>query len=243
MKSTEMTFGCFWSSRSERASECAHKVFSFIKQIESYPGCSAWYFKVWNEKNINRAISFNMYSLEEMALYIEKSINRDDTVFHNPIPSLGYRINLFNDDNYLESKLSISVGIYSDNLLNRIILKISENNPILTDLQQSVAMLNTMVDCWNPDWAGLYTREAVEKKHLNKIGPENPFLGKILYLNPSVYSRKRVKVLRTIDHLKINRKIYYILDSNLLGPLKENDPLYKAIWAIPRKKSYTSHFW
>jgi len=98
------------------------------------------------------------------------------------ISDLGYLTGLWNGDFDQSVGLSITCGSWSPRLLNAIVLNLP--NPagravVLVEPATAKALVQVMVDAWDPDWAMLGTNTLRSAQHPQ---PRQPVVGWLTYL-------------------------------------------------------------
>lgn len=177
----DLYIGAYWGARQESPRLCADRL---INCLDALRNCSE-VFAEWYKKSKSRkgalTLSFDFRSPEQAQSLFETSQIKSD-LDQTTIDDLGFRMSLWNGAASPRSAaISIICGVYAKNphLRNSVVLDLPEILD-LSDKDRYVSVLTSIVQAWEPDWAGVISRATRDSRPFN---PAVPFIDWIFYVS------------------------------------------------------------
>jgi hypothetical protein len=181
--------GAYWLSRKESIEQCADRLRKFFVALTaSDPVLATWLEKGRSRK---QALEKTADIREQSYLLglLDRGRNRRD-VGGTVIEELGFRVGLWNGGNGEKAAgLSITCGLYwtspnpNASLSNCVTLDLPEDLGELKQAERMCGVLAAVAQAWEPDWAGVMSREAMNAR---------AFDAKIPFVDWMVYVPRRI---------------------------------------------------
>jgi hypothetical protein len=172
--------GAYWSVRRESLDGCAERMRSFFAALANCDHAfAAWYERADSKKSARkkRADVGDRQYLREL---LERSRHWTDMP-KRLMPEIGFSPGLWNgQDDLTSASLNITCGSYSETIANRIVLDMPCELGALANSQRMDAVLVAAAQCWEPDWAGVMSYEAMRRRKFNAF---KPFVDWMLYIS------------------------------------------------------------
>jgi len=204
---TSYKLSAYWKARKETIDACADRLGRFLTTL---PACTE-VFAAWYEKGASRRkakqVEIDFKNKEALLALLERGRNRRD-IGKEVIEDLGFHVGMWNGGKSVKmAGVNVTCGLYSTAPGlggNCVVLDLPEE---LGDLQQAERMANVLIATaasWEPDWAGVFSLDAMNKRSFN---PTVPFVDWMLYLsnklapNPTVPEPSSVKPVDALGSL------------------------------------------
>jgi hypothetical protein len=180
--SGDMYVGAYWGPRKENSDQCADRLMACLNALcECDEGFTHWFERGKSRKDaLSKAFDFR--AKDNILRLLESGYHR-----HNPnrsdMDDLGFTFGLWNGDSDIRSaSISVTCGSYVENphLRNSVVIDFPKNLGNLADKDRCVQMLKSVVETWEPDWAGVISRFSRNTRPSN---PELPFVDWMIYVN------------------------------------------------------------
>ena len=173
----------YWPPRKEDIRDCADKLARFLAALSCHdPAFSHWYDRKAARRRATPS-AFDFRCNAHLVALLEQGRNRQD-VGKSVMEDLGFCIGLWNGEKSAKmTGLSVTCGLYATVPGlggNSLILDLPED---LGDLQQNDRMaevLATVATTWEPDWAGVFSLDAMNTRDFN---PVVPFVDWMVYVS------------------------------------------------------------
>ncbi len=174
--------GAYWGPREESAEECAerlHRYFLEIAQISDV--FAAWFKKGYSRKQASQH-QVDVSDRSQVLELIEAGRNRRD-FGGEVIEELGFQIGLWNAQEAEKSVgLRVMCGLYADipGLSgNVVLLGFPARLDELGELGTAKEVVAATVRCWEPEWAGVFSDDAMRSRAFDALVP---FIDWIVYV-------------------------------------------------------------
>lgn len=173
----------YWQPRKESVLACADRLGRYLTTLSTCdPAFTDWYERGRpRRKSLEARVDFKNESY--LVDLLERGRHRRD-VGEGAMEDLGFCIGLWNGGRLAKmTGLSVTCGLYATTAGlggNCVILDLPED---LGDLRQSKQMANVLVataTSWEPEWAGVFSVDAMNKRDYN---PSVPFIDWIVYVS------------------------------------------------------------
>jgi hypothetical protein len=182
--------GAYWPPRQESIEECCDRLDKFLTELaECDPVFATWYERGRSRKEASKkrvAIGDRDYVLD----LLNRGRNRRD-IGRDVIEELGFRVGLWNGlSEEKEVGLSITCGLHwmssnpSASLSNCVVLTLPKSLGELSKAENMARTLAVVAEAWEPAWAGVMSRDAVNTRNFDAI---HPFVDWMTYI-PSTIS-------------------------------------------------------
>ncbi len=194
----------YWNARKESLDICANRLQQFLIVLAQCDGV----FTTWFEKGMSRRnakqVAIDFSNVDSLLHILEKGkYRRDDD--KESIDDLGFSFGMWNGETSARTAgLTITCGQYaavSGLGGNCVLLNLPEE---LGDLEQSDRMesvLAAVAKCWEPDWAGVFSLDAMDSREFNTT---IPFVDWMLYLNSKKWHRPQLsqqQIIHQVDNI------------------------------------------
>lgn len=152
--------GAYWSSRKESRQECAERIATFLRSIESHAGLDRWFLKARSRKAAMMPLELTIEAIGERL-----KTNSQDTD-GTPIQELGFNLNVWNGSDANPASLVITCGVFSSFVKNSAVLYLPPQPPP-TDAHSCEtfrALLEKCVKAWDPDDALVTSTQFLNRK-------------------------------------------------------------------------------
>jgi hypothetical protein len=173
----------YWKPRKEDLDACTARLQRFLLTLsECDPVFEKWYRKGMSGKSalrteIDLTTKENFVNMFDLGRHLRDS---DKSV----IDELGFQIGVWNGKKSIKMVgLSVTCGQYASTEGlggNNIMLELPEDLGGLKSYDQMLKVLSAVVDCWEPDWAGVYSVEATDSREFNT---SIPFIDWMVFLS------------------------------------------------------------
>lgn len=163
--------GAYWSARQEALADCAGRLHPFLRDLTKCGGVlSKWYKRGWSRDDALKS-EIDVSDMMTSTTLLEEGRNRRDAD-NEVIPELGFRVGLWNGGtDGLDVGLGVTCGLYYGvsqaglhSLSNCVTMHFSEGLGDLSDADRMRRLLAAVAQCWKPDWAGIMSNQAMDKR-------------------------------------------------------------------------------
>jgi hypothetical protein len=182
--------GAYWGSRKEDAKTSAKRLRSFLGDLaDCDPALATWFER---GGSLAKALKSSIpHADEDLVGLLERHQNRRD-VGGNAIDELGFQLGLWNGSGGLKGVgLSITCGLYwhgtgsGSQASNYVVLDLPTDLGQLARFEHMIAVLKATVLAWEPNWAGVWSKNSARAMHLNT---NKPFVDWMLYVPCRVHN-------------------------------------------------------
>lgn len=191
----------YWEAREENADACTERLFRFLDRLANCdPAFAQWYEKAMSRRKAKQVeIDYRAkWRLLDLVLRGRSRLDSDGSVIEN----LGFLVGMWNGQwSRKMAGLSIQCGLYATISCNTVILQLPEDLGSLRDCERMTVVLTAVVECWEPDWAGVYSTEAMNARDFNV---DVPFVDWVVYISWAKYAHPVVSapsIVQSIDNL------------------------------------------
>ena len=195
--SKRLKLGAYWKARRESVEQCAGRLFAFMGDLtECDKVFSHWYGLGRSRKDaLKREIE--VHSRHSILALLDKARNRN---FHKEvIEDLGFHPCVWNGgESDKEASLSVTCGLYCEAPGlggNSVILEFPEQLGELSSQANASRVLSLTASCWEPDWAGIFSNEAMNARDWER----KPFVDWMVYVPRKIAN---VPLPSTVMHLE-----------------------------------------
>ena len=182
----------YWKARKETVQACADRLAQFLAALS---GCDA-VFATWYKRGMSRRkakqVETDFKNRDCLLDLLEQGRNRKD-IGKEVIEELGFHIGIWNGGKSTKMVgLDVTCGLYATTAGlggNSVVINLPEE---LGDLRSSERMANVLVAVamsWEPDWAGVFSLEAMSTRNFN---PAVPFVDWMLYVSHKLVPKSDV---------------------------------------------------
>jgi hypothetical protein len=184
--------GAYWGPRREAADECARRLRRCLEAISPHSRLiGQWYHEREGVRTPSpRPENWTLVSPHEaeLAELVARGINRGGGD-EDPMPELGFQIGFWNlqDDEEGGAGISVHCGSWSEHAPpNNFLLDLPSPQiaPELYEAHTARALIETVVECWQPDWA-TWTSRALRRAQRRDGTPAAKPLGWATYFSAS----------------------------------------------------------
>ena len=144
-------------------------------------------FAKWYERGMTRRkakqIEIDFRKKDCLIELLQRGENRRDSD-KEAVADLGFIVGLWNGEKSSKTVgLSVTCGLYSTAVGlggNCILLNLPEDLGELKHCDRMEKVLTTVAKCWEPDWAGVFSLEAMDTREFN---PAVPFVDWMIYIS------------------------------------------------------------
>lgn len=194
----------YWTARKENLDLCGNRLQQFLNALSKCDRTFAnWYEKRLSRRNAKQS-PIDWADLDSILQLLEKGRHRRDSD-NGIVEDLGFCVSLWNGEKSPRMVgLTITSGLYATIPGlggNSVLLNLPEE---LGGLEQSYRMqsvLTAFAKCWEPDWAGVFSLDAIDSRAFNTA---IPFVDWMLYLNHKMWRTPRVAdstVIQEVDDI------------------------------------------
>lgn len=173
----------YWQPRKESVHACADRLGRFLIALSACDPVFTFWYERGSSRRKGKQFEVDFKSEAHLLDLLERGRNRRD-VGKEVMEDLGFRIGLWNGGKTVKmAGLSVNCGLYATVAGlggNCLILDLPED---LGDLQRSERMadvLATVATSWEPDWAGVFSVDAMNTRGYN---PVVPFVDWMVYVS------------------------------------------------------------
>ncbi|MEA1649362.1 Imm52 family immunity protein [Nitrospirillum sp. BR 11164] len=180
MAQQDLVIGAYWGPRRETAEDCASRAAIFFDDlVQTAPLLARWYERGRSRKDA-LALAVDVSNRDALRKLLLKGQNRKDAN-QEVIADLGFRIGLWNGAATEEGEagLSILCGGYHERVRNNVVLDLPRSFSGALTAEGAAALLAATAKAWNPDWAGVMTRQAMESRDFSG---RRPFVDWLVYV-------------------------------------------------------------
>jgi hypothetical protein len=169
--------GGYWAARKESIEQCAERLSRFFADLAACdPSLTTWYER---GRSRQQAAEQRAEVRDENYLrnLLDRGRNRRD-VGRTVIEELGFRTGLWNGgDENKAIGLNITCGLYwtspnpSASMSNSVTVDLPENLGELKQSERMAGVLAAVARAWEPDWAGIMSRDAMSARAFNAKVP------------------------------------------------------------------------
>ncbi len=185
---SKLFIGAYWKSRRASVGSCADRLEKWLRTIDEIAGQTVlWRYAVRRKPRLEELICGpeREKCLRELLLLRR---NRTD-VGNRVIPSLGFSVSfLSGGDSHSTSELHIHCGAYSRYIGNCLTWDRPEEVIGAADVQPYLEVLTELAELWEPDWAGVMSREAMRTRDYDV----KPFVDWMFYVCDDWWSQPPV---------------------------------------------------
>lgn len=204
---SDIYVGGYWSERKESARKCAVRLALFLQSLSECDSVFSEWYETGNTRR--HALRRRVDCADPTALikFMEGGRHLRDTS-RTAIDDLGFHIGVWNGAAREEKEVGVSVtcGLYTPNpnLRNCVVINLPEELGELQSSKQMTKLLAGVAKSWDPDWAGVISRES---RSARGFDPAIPFVDWMLYIshrlvpNPTVPEPCEVKPINDIGSL------------------------------------------
>lgn len=173
----------YWKARKEAIDACADRLVRFLTTMSACAEVfAAWYEKATSSRKAKQ-VEIDFKNKGCLLDLLERGRHRRD-IGKEVMEDLGFHVGMWNGRKSTKRVgLSVTCGLYSNAPGlggNCVVMDLPEE---LGDLQQAERMANVLVavaTSWEPDWAGVFSLDAMNKRNFN---PTVPFVDWMLYVS------------------------------------------------------------
>jgi hypothetical protein len=153
--------GAYWGSRQESVDDCANRALRLLRGLGAlHPAFDTWYRR---GSSLPEALQHRVIPEREAISSLLKSGQIRTDIDGFVIEELGYSMNMWTGKE-APAELSIGCGkfIRSEPVKNAVILTLPRSVGDITELSRPTtarAVIQLLVDCWEPDWVTWTSRE------------------------------------------------------------------------------------
>ncbi len=201
---TPYKLSAYWKARKEPIVACADRLARFLSALSMCaPVFSAWYEKGGARRKAKQT-EIDFKNTDQLLGLLERGRNRKD-IGKEVIEELGFNIGMWNGGKSAKMVgLSITCGLYSTAPGlggNCVVIDLPEELAELQECERMVNVLVAVATSWEPDWAGVFTLDAMS---MRKFNPAVPFVDWMIYVNNKLAINLNVpepSVVRPVDRI------------------------------------------
>jgi len=168
--------GAYWGPRKESIDQCAARMVSFFDALaHSDPALATWYERGKSRQAAIASVA-NVHDQSYVLGLLERGRNRKD-IGRSVIEDLGFHVGLWNGGiSGRDAGLSITCGLCwtgsgNAGLLNSVVLDLPQDLGELGQSEKMSSLLSSVADVWNPEWAGIMSKDAMRSRNFNARVP------------------------------------------------------------------------
>lgn len=191
----------YWTARKESLDGCANRLQRFLNALSMCDGAFAnWYRKGMSKHNAKQsAIDFTV--TDHLVELLENGKHRRDND-KETIEDLGFCIGMWNGEKSPRmAGLTITCGQHETIPSlggNCVLLNFPEDLGDLEQCDRMESVLAAVAKCWEPDWAGVFSLDAMDSRGFNTT---TPFIDWMLYLSHRMWRTPQVAEPKTIRQI------------------------------------------
>jgi hypothetical protein len=181
--------GAYWPAREEAIEQCADRLLSFFSKLATSDSALAIWYELGRSRKQALERRANVGDRTYLLKLLDRGRNRRN-VDRKVNEELGFRIGLWNGrDEGNDASLGITCGLYwgdgtlGAGICNCVTLDLPEDLGELKQAGRMSGVLAAVVQAWEPDWAGVMSREAMNAR---------AFDAKIPFVDWMVYVPRRI---------------------------------------------------
>lgn len=171
--------GAYWPARKETAGDCARRLLTLFRALrEQGDGLDAWFeLGDTRQKALERRVS--VLDREHWLEILARSRNMADRP-RRPIDELGFSIGLWNgaDDDHAVG-IQVRCGSYNQHVSNCVTINFPAVSDRLVTLEPMRAVLTAVAESFEPRWAGVMSRAAMDARDFSG---RRPFVDWMVYI-------------------------------------------------------------
>lgn len=177
---TSFLLGAYWAARKESVGECADRLLRFFRDLgKCDESLSHWY-----ERARSRKKALERPAIIDSHEYWVGKLNRGRNwtdINRTVIEDLGFMVGLWNgQDDRSSIGMLISCGSFSPYVGNSLTLHLPIKTGALKTSARMRKVLAAVATAWEPDWAGVMSDEAMQRRRFNA---RRPFVDWMLYVS------------------------------------------------------------
>lgn len=176
----DIYIGAYWGQRKESVEECAGRLTACLKGLETTSSAFEGWFRRGKSKQAALQQPVDPSDQSGIVGLLESGRNKQDTD-RSVIENLGFSVGLWNGTGGDRSaSMSVACGIYSQNpnLQNSVVLDFPKQLGELALRKSALSTLITVVEAWEPDWAGIISKAS---RNTRPFSPGFPFVDWMFY--------------------------------------------------------------
>ena len=185
---TQFFLGAYWHARRESIDECTDRMHQMLSELSTCDEILATWYELGHSQKRALEKQINISNRECLLKLLDGGRHKRDTD-KTVIGELGFSAGLWNGGGKgKEVSLMVTCGSYSSNphLGNCVTLNFPENLGKLKQSKRMVAVLASVATAWEPDWAGVMSRNAMNERNFNA---RVPFVDWMIYVNNRLISQ------------------------------------------------------
>ena len=179
---TPYFMGAYWAARRESAERCADRLYRMFSELSACDQpMTTWYEQAKSrKKSPARRVDFE--DREYLLNLVNRGRHRNDD--KEQVEELGYLMSFSNGgDSEKAATMNVTCGSYSEWVGNSVTLNLPESLGNLGQSGRMVCVLAAVARAWEPEWAGVMSRDAMNTRGFDA---KHPFIDWLLYLSNSV---------------------------------------------------------
>lgn len=177
--------GAYWPARQESIDQCADRLLSFFSELaECDEVFSSWRETGWSRKQAVEKTA-EVSNREYLLKRLDRGRNRRD-IGHEIIEELGFSVHFWNGREKGKAVgLHVNCGLHwispapNASLGNCVTLDLPEDLGELRQTERTVRVLAAAARAWEPDWAGVMSKESMT---VRSFDAKVPFVDWMVYI-------------------------------------------------------------
>lgn len=196
----------YWTARKESLDACANRLQRFLNALSTCDRVfTNWYEKGMSRRNAKQ-VAIDFSDTDCLVHLFEKGRHRRDDD-KEIIEDLGFCVGLWNGEkSHRMAGLRITCGQYATVPGlggNCILLNLPEKLGDLEHCDRMESVLTSVAKCWEPDWAGVFSLDAMDSRGFNTL---TPFVDWMLYLSHKMWRTPQLPepiIVHRVDDLGV----------------------------------------
>jgi hypothetical protein len=179
---TPLFLGAYWKARRESIDECADRLMRFLVALSSCDEVLTNWFEKGRSRKQALQKQVDIQNRDQLLKLLDRGRNKRD-IGGTVIDELGFSVDLWNGK---DSAMGILCGAYASYVSNSVTFHLPEDLGDLRQPERMTSVLVAVVEAWEPDWAGVMSRDAMNARGFNA---RVPFVDWMLYLSGRLGSK------------------------------------------------------
>lgn len=172
--------GAYWAARPDSLDECTDRLSRFFAELVTCDDVLGHWYELADSRRRALEKSADVGDPNYLRALLERGRHWTDMP-RKLMKDLGFTFGLWNGQDETKSVgLSVTCGLYYEKLTNCVTLHLPQGLGRLKDARRMRRVLSAVATTWEPDWAGVMSDEAMERRRFN---PKRPFVDWMLYVS------------------------------------------------------------
>ncbi len=181
--------GAYWPARKESIDQCAGRLLGFFGDLVTCDSALSTWYELGRSREQALEKPADVQNQDYLLKLLDRGRNRRN-VERKVIEELGFHISLWNGAGEgKDTGLAVTCGLYwvsptqNASLSNCVTVDLPEQLGDLGRAEQMKHLLTTVVRAWEPEWAGVMSREAMRTRSFDA---RRPFVDWMVFVPRSV---------------------------------------------------------